>query len=48
MDFSLEEWIGLGTELCPICGLAFTPDLFPVIGKCVAIHCASIYIDTTW
>ncbi len=38
MEFKLTAWIGIGTELCPTCGLEFTVDLYPVVGAVSYTH----------
>jgi hypothetical protein len=43
MDFNLKEWLNLDSELCPNCGLAFTSDLFPVVGLCGHSLCKDCY-----
>jgi hypothetical protein len=43
MDFTLKEWLDLESELCPTCGLAFSSDLFPVVGLCGHSLCKDCY-----
>jgi hypothetical protein len=43
MDFTLKGWLELDSELCPTCGLAFTTDLFPVVGLCGHSLCKDCY-----